>query len=78
MASMGHYSNVFERWWLIDRIGKGLYPSELELNTENNSTQVGPYLNFYLKVSSRQFSAKLFDKRDDFFCLSRKNALPFK
>lgn len=49
---------------------KDMYPSELELKKESNATQEGSFLDIYLKVSARQLSTKLLDKRD--------NSLPLK
>ena len=45
---------------------KKIYPKELELKKENTEDDQASYLDLYMKISNRQFSTKLYDKRDDF------------
>ena len=43
-----------------------IYPEELLLNKENVGTLSSSFLDIEIKLSDRQFSSKLFDKRDNF------------
>ena len=43
-----------------------IYPEELELSKENVGTLSSSFLDIHIKLSDRQFSSKLFDKRDNF------------
>ena len=45
---------------------KNIYPKELELKKENARHDQASYLDIDAKISNRQFSHKLYDKRDDF------------
>ena len=43
-----------------------IYPAELELTKENVGTLSSSFLDIQIDLSDRQFSSKLFDKRDNF------------
>ena len=43
-----------------------IYPSELQLNTANNSDTKSRILDLHLSISNDNVSTKLYDKRDDF------------
>ena len=43
-----------------------IYPKEMELKPENQSTESGSYLDLDLKIDEKVFNSKLYDKRDAF------------
>ena len=45
---------------------KQIYPSELQLNKENSSVTVAPFLDLHLTISDGFVSSKIYDKRVDF------------
>ena len=49
----------------FERSYKDIYPPELELKKGKNTTQDESFLDLYLNIRGRQFSTRLFDKRDD-------------
>ena len=51
---------------LFEKNIKNIYPKELELKKGNVGHDQASYLDIESKISNRQFSHKLYDKRDDF------------
>ena len=45
---------------------KDIYPTELELNKENNSNSCASFLDLYIYIDKGEFHTRLFDKRDNF------------
>ena len=43
-----------------------IYPAELQLNKANSTDTEAPLVDFYLLISNRFVSSKIYDKRDDF------------
>ena len=45
---------------------KDIYPTELELKKENNSSSCASFLDLYIYIGNGEFHTRLFDKRDNF------------
>jgi hypothetical protein len=51
---------------LFEKNIKNIYPDELELKKENAGTREASFLDLNINITNKQFSLKLYDKRDDF------------
>ena len=45
---------------------KDIYPTEVELKKENNSSSCASFLDLYIYIENEEFHTRLFDKRDNF------------